>query len=217
MEQDQNTELPVDIVETAQKVRYLGEFTVWFADVKRATYFTDRLENDVEHSYMLGLVAPYLAETYYPELDQSLVSQFCLVHDMSEAITGDVPTFNISEADRIAKDVDEAEVVGVLAGQMPQYWGELLRVYNKQESPEARFVRLVDKIMPPLVNIAGNGKRTLEETYRVTTKEELAPFRERMSKQYQKDFPEFPLIHQVRDEIVNLMNEVLFGDNEQSL
>ena len=40
-----------------------------------------RLENVAEHSLMLAIIAPAIAETYYSDLDPGLVARFAAIHD----------------------------------------------------------------------------------------------------------------------------------------
>lgn len=44
-------------------------------------HITGRAENVAEHSAMLAIVAPAIAEMYYPALDANLVGRFAAVHD----------------------------------------------------------------------------------------------------------------------------------------
>ncbi|MCA9309379.1 HD domain-containing protein, partial [Candidatus Saccharibacteria bacterium] len=132
--------------EVTKDVLYLGGFAVWYADVERATRYPSRAESDVEHSYMLTLVALHLADSFYPHLDQAKIAQFCMIHDAPEAIVGDTPTFNISPEARVAKEAAESKAVTQLLAELPPYWARLLERYEEQVEPEARFVRLVDKV-----------------------------------------------------------------------
>jgi hypothetical protein len=51
-------------------------------------HITGRPENVAEHSNMLAIVAPGIAELYYPELDANLISRFASIHDAVEAYEG---------------------------------------------------------------------------------------------------------------------------------
>lgn len=59
---------------------------------------TGRHESVAEHSWRLALMA-YLVRDEFPELDMDRVIQMCLFHDMGEAVTGDIPAFEKSQAD----------------------------------------------------------------------------------------------------------------------
>ena len=57
-----------------------------------------RHESVAEHSWRLALMAFWLRDEF-PELDMNRVVQMCLIHDLGEAFTGDIPVFNKTEAD----------------------------------------------------------------------------------------------------------------------
>jgi putative hydrolase of HD superfamily len=178
----------------------IGDFAVRFAQVERAPRYPDGdRETDVEHSFHLALSAVELAANYYPELDTGLVAQFSLVHDMPEVYTGDVWTFNISDEDRANKEFAEKAAVEQLLHELPPYLAGLLRRYEEQTEPEARFVRFVDKILPAIINIMAGEVCTFKEDYGVTTLEELNASRGVRTAKLQEMFPEFQFVHVVRD------------------
>lgn len=51
-----------------------------------------RRESVAEHSWRLALMA-YLMRDEFPEADMDKVVQMCLIHDLGEAFTGDIPSF----------------------------------------------------------------------------------------------------------------------------
>lgn len=202
---------------SAKNALYLGGFSIWYADVDRGTHYPKGTESDVEHSYMLSLIAMDLAEKYYPDLDQAKIAQFCLAHDMAEAITGDVRTFKISDEDRIAKEQAEVLATEQLIKELPKYWAQILADYSAQDTLEARFVRLVDKIMPILVNIVGDGARSFMEVYGMCTLEESRTHQIMRSAELKQQYPEFPEINSVRDEIVQILHATLFDQETGEL
>ena len=57
-----------------------------------------RHESVAEHSWRLALMA-WLMRDEFPEADMDRVVQMCLVHDLGEAFTGDIPSFQKTQAD----------------------------------------------------------------------------------------------------------------------
>lgn len=51
-----------------------------------------RPESVAEHTFRLIMFA-WLVEDAFPECDSDRVMKMCLLHDMGEAVTGDVPAF----------------------------------------------------------------------------------------------------------------------------
>ena len=57
-----------------------------------------RRESVAEHSWRISLMAMLLTKEF-PEADMDKVIRMCLIHDMGEAFTGDIPTFEKTNAD----------------------------------------------------------------------------------------------------------------------
>ncbi len=56
-----------------------------------------RHESVVEHSWMMTLMA-YFMKDEFPEADINKVIQMCIIHDLGECFTGDIPTFDKTKA-----------------------------------------------------------------------------------------------------------------------
>ena len=149
-----------------------------------------RSENDAEHSFMLGLVAVPLAERYYPELDSGLVAKYALVHDLVESYVGDTPTYDIDEAGLKTKvDMEQAgrqQLKKEYLHLAPSLVA-LVEDYEEQASPEARFVRIVDKLMPTVIQFADDYAMTRKsftrETHQAMTQAHIGRFLEEYADQ----------------------------------
>ena len=62
-----------------------------------------RHESVAEHSWRISLMA-YLLRHEFPGLDMDKVVDMCLIHDLGECFTGDIPTFRKTDADRDTED-----------------------------------------------------------------------------------------------------------------
>jgi len=58
-----------------------------------------RVESVAEHSWRISLMA-MLARDEFPDLDMDKVIRMCLIHDLGECFTGDIPVFAKTDADR---------------------------------------------------------------------------------------------------------------------
>ena len=145
------------------KIFTLAKLALTFAKVNRATHHEDgaRLESDTDHTFMLSIIACSMANTFYKyKLDIGLVSQFATVHDLVEVYAGDTNSFiNVSEEAREAKRKIEQSALKKIKSELdPEFiWAaELITRYEEQSEQEARFVKLVDKLMPELTHILAN-------------------------------------------------------------
>ena len=50
-----------------------------------------------EHSWRLAMLAMLLRDAL-PEVDMDKVLRMCLIHDVGEAVTGDIPSFQKTDA-----------------------------------------------------------------------------------------------------------------------
>lgn len=205
-----NEHLSPHVEAAADTVANLSQCAMRFARVERVPrYDTATRENDAEHSYMLALVATELAAQYYPTLDTGLVSQFSIVHDLIELETGDVPTFALDDKALAAKELAEHTALSTLLPKLSAYTGKLLVRYESQTEPEAQFVRVVDKLLPIVVDIHGEGSMVLHEDYGVHTEAQFAAAEIKLNTQLQTKFPQSDLafIHAVRNVLASRLAE----------
>lgn len=170
----------------------LGDVSTRFARVERAPRYTDgRRESDVEHSFHLALSATELAAHLYPKLDQGLVAQFSLVHDLPEVYAGDVWTVHITDEELAKKHAAEAEAAARLMKELPPHLADLLERYEKQEEPEARFVRFVDKIVPAIINIVADEASTFSVDHKIGSPQDYKKARAGHLERIRIMFPEY--------------------------
>ena len=62
---------------------------------RHCTTSKGRTESVAEHSWRISLMA-FLLRHEFPELDMDKVVDMCLIHDLGECFTGDIPTFAAS-------------------------------------------------------------------------------------------------------------------------
>lgn len=184
----------------------LGRTAMLFSRVDRVPRYADgERESDVEHSYMLGLVAPEIVHALNLPLDTGLVAQFSLVHDLVELKTGDTPTFHLTKEQREYKEQEERRAVLELMQELPVYTARLLYDYEQQACPEARFVRFVDKLLPIIVDIIGAGEKVMQEDYDITSVEQLQQchlkLQARVRDMFGDEFPDLQLAHQLLCEL----------------
>ncbi len=106
---------------------------------------TGRHESVAEHTCSLSLMA-YFVQDEFPEADINKVIQMCILHDLGEAITGDIPSFLKTEANESSENDEVVKVIKTL----PQFYQEkLLPIFkemNEQQTLEAKLYKALDKL-----------------------------------------------------------------------
>ena len=86
-----------------------------------------RRESVAEHSWRISLMA-YFVSDEFPEADLLKIMKMCLIHDMGEAFTGDIPAF-----EKTVKDSEkEADVLGEWVKTLPEPFDKEMADYAKR-------------------------------------------------------------------------------------
>ena len=104
-----------------------------------------RKESVAEHSWRLTLMAFFL-RSEFPHLNMDKVMRMCLVHDLGECFTGDIPSFLKTRDDTAREDALLAQWVSTLPAP---YNTELSALYDEMdalETEEAKLYKALDKL-----------------------------------------------------------------------
>ena len=104
-----------------------------------------RHESVAEHSWRIALMAMLIAPEF-PEADMDKVIRMCLIHDLGEAFTGDIPTFDKTEADSQKEDALFDRWVQTLPECTREEFSGLLLEMNAMETLEAKIYKALDKM-----------------------------------------------------------------------
>ncbi|MFZ1250131.1 MAG: HD domain-containing protein [Candidatus Microsaccharimonas sp.] len=196
------TSLSKDAQKAHSILIYLARLTTKFSTIHRTTLYHDgHPESDVEHRFHLALSATELAVQFHPELNSGLVSQFSTVHDLVEIYAGDTPSFKLTDEEILKKARIEKVALEKLLNELPVYTAELLKRYEAQQEPEARFVRLIDKLLPPIIHTvaAEANHKPFFDIFDIQSVEDLEVGNANVLQRLKKQFPEFELILLVRE------------------
>ena len=104
-----------------------------------------RHESVAEHSWRLAMLALLLRDAL-PEVDMDKVLRMCLIHDVGEAVTGDIPSFQKTDAN----EETERQAIAELLSPLPDgLRGELTALFAEMDAlatPEARVYKALDKL-----------------------------------------------------------------------
>ena len=125
----------------------------------------DRKENDVEHSYTLGLLAWYIIEAFDLKLDKDKALRYALVHDLVEVYAGDTHAFSKNAGHLNSQKEREAAAQKRLAAEFPEVKSihDHIEAYEARQDPESVFVHALDKVHPVLIEILQDGRTVKEE------------------------------------------------------
>ena len=118
-----------------------------------------RRENDAEHSFSLALFTCILAEHSNEPIDVLKTMKMVLVHDIVEIDAGD--TYCYDEAGKATKAEREQRAADRIFALLPEEqqveYRSLWEEFERQDTPEARFAAVMDRIQPLLLNLSRNG------------------------------------------------------------
>ena len=104
-----------------------------------------RHESVAEHSWMMTLMAFFIKDEF-PEADMDKVIRMCIIHDLGEAFTGDIPTFEKTSANEKTEEELLSSWVDTLPenlrAEMTQLYGEMA----KRETIEAKIYKAIDSL-----------------------------------------------------------------------
>ena len=112
---------------------------------RHCTTSNGRAESVAEHSWRVSLMA-FLIRDEFPSLDMNKVIHMCLIHDLGECFTGDIPSFLKTEADTAREDDLLAQWVDTLPEPLRAEMTALYREMSALETPEAKLYKALDKL-----------------------------------------------------------------------
>ncbi len=132
--------------------------------VNRRSYVTQttRKENSAEHSWHLAMACWSIAELFALDVNHEKLLKMALVHDLGEIDAGD--TFLYADT-RTDAHVEERAGIARLQRERGNGISDLSEVWEAQEtgsSRESQLLRVVDRLLPFLLNLNTNGKTWIE-------------------------------------------------------
>jgi 5'-deoxynucleotidase YfbR-like HD superfamily hydrolase len=128
------------------------ERTAWVSDLSRH-------ENTAEHSWHLTLGLLAVARELDLDIDLAKAMRMAVIHDLCEIDTGDVSAYDTARRAAIAVKeraaIARLSACGLALGpEIEALWLE----YEAQQTPESRWVRVLDRLLPFVVNLGNGGQ-----------------------------------------------------------
>ncbi len=115
--------------------------------LRSARTSSGRPESVAEHTWRLCLMAVLLRHEF-PEVDFSKLIRICVVHDLGEAVAGDIPAIHQdAAAPKAAQErLDLLDILAPLPGGLREELVALWDEYESATSAEARLAKALDKL-----------------------------------------------------------------------
>ena len=118
-------------------------------ELRHSWLSSGRQESVAEHTWQMAFMALLCAEHLDHPVDLAKTLKMILIHDLVEAITGDIPVTEISERKNL-KAVRERETMDSISKMIPgEISKEIFFLWHEFEectSPEAKFAKALDNL-----------------------------------------------------------------------
>ena len=112
---------------------------------RHCTTSKGRVESVAEHSWRVSLMA-FLLKNEFPEANIDKVINMCLIHDLGECFTGDIPTFVKTDKDRNVEDNLLYNWIDSLPTEVSNEMKLLFDEMNEQKTVESKIYKSLDKL-----------------------------------------------------------------------
>lgn len=206
--------------ELAQKLQpailSLGALAAKFGETYRATWLNPEgtLESDTDHTVRLSLIACAVAADYDSRLNVGMVAQFATIHDLVEVYATDTPTLNAGKDVIEDKDAREALALQRIKSEFDEHlpWvSRTIEEYESQNTPEARFVKILDKVMPSISHLTCGF--TMLRSFNIKTPEDVDASVTQTSARISKYVHDQPLAVAIRQAFIDEIKARISQEN----
>jgi putative hydrolase of HD superfamily len=127
---------------------------------------TGEAESVAEHTWRLCLMA-MLLYGHTPGIDLARLLKMCLIHDLGEAISGDVPA-PAQNAGVPKADQERADLLQLIHSLPPALQHEIVELWDEYEaagSPEAKLAKGLDKLETILQHTQGKNPADFDYSF----------------------------------------------------
>ncbi len=121
-----------------------------------------RYENTAEHSWQVAMLAMTLLPYAKEEVDGALVVKMLLLHDVVEIDTGDKFAYAADHLDTENETLAAKRIFGLLPESIASEMFDTWLTFETGDTPESRFAKGVDRVIPVLQNVANDGQSWVE-------------------------------------------------------
>lgn len=104
-----------------------------------------RPESVADHSWRLAFM-PLLLEKDFPDIDINKVIRMCIIHDLGESVTGDIPCFKKTDADEAVEKNAIEHLLSNLPDDLRTNFSALFTEMERLDTPEAKLYKALDNL-----------------------------------------------------------------------
>ncbi len=104
-----------------------------------------RHESVAEHSWMMTVMA-FFMKNEFPKADMNKVIQMCIIHDLGECFTGDIPTFMKTEEDECTEESLLNSWIDSLPETAKVEMKALFKEMEERKSIESKIYKAIDSL-----------------------------------------------------------------------
>ena len=104
-----------------------------------------RRESVAEHSWMMTLMA-FFMKNEFPEADTNKIIQMCIIHDLGECFTGDIPTFEKTKEHENTEENFFNDWMESLPENVRNEMIDLYKEMEEKQTIEAKIYKAIDSL-----------------------------------------------------------------------
>jgi putative hydrolase of HD superfamily len=123
----------------------------------------ERRENSAEHSWHMAIAVWMLAKHADISIDMERTIKMALAHDICEIDVGDTPIYSKHQDDKLSNEKACVDRITEFAPDALSELRDLWLEYEANITTESKWVKVADRLLPFLHNIASSGKTWREQ------------------------------------------------------
>ncbi|HEX8124530.1 MAG TPA: HD domain-containing protein [Allosphingosinicella sp.] len=164
-----DSDMPMDPRRLEGLIDFLQSASALKDTLRTGRTASGRRESTADHSWRLCLLAMLVADAL-EGVDLARLLQLCLVHDLAEALTGDMPAPDQAAGD--GRKERERDALRQLCAPLPEDLRrrieDLCAEYDSGGSPESLMAKGLDKIETMLQHLAGSNPPGFDYRFNLT-------------------------------------------------
>ncbi|MBQ7714791.1 MAG: HD domain-containing protein [Clostridia bacterium] len=123
-----------------------------------------RHESVADHTFRTALAAFFIKDEF-PEADHNKIIKMCLIHDLGETFTGDIPSFEKTKADEMREEQALSDWVASMPEPLSSEMASLYKEMTALETVEAKIFKALDNLEAVITHNEADLSTWIEKEY----------------------------------------------------